>query len=111
MDGVFIILILGFALLMIASLWVIFEKAGYSGWLSIIPIVNIFVLAQVSGNPWWIVILMIIPVIGFFVSIYITFSLAERFGQGFMFFLGLLFFPVIFYPVLAFGGAEYSPKL
>jgi len=35
-------------------------------------------------------------------------SLAKKFGRSELFGVGLLLLPMIFYPVLAFGGSEYE---
>ncbi len=40
-------------LLIIVSLWKIFEKANKPGWAAIIPIDNIIVWLQILGKPWW----------------------------------------------------------
>lgn len=32
------------------GLWKIFEKAGYAGWKSLIPILNVYILFEISGN-------------------------------------------------------------
>ncbi|MHC4607720.1 MAG: DUF5684 domain-containing protein [Planctomycetota bacterium] len=40
-------------------------------------------------------------------TIIIPLDVARSFGKGFLFGLGLLFLPFIFYPVLGFGGARY----
>jgi hypothetical protein len=36
-----------------------------------------------------------------------TYNMARAFGKGFIFFLGLMFFPALLYLILAFGKAEY----
>jgi hypothetical protein len=94
-----------FAVLMIASMWKVFTKAGEPGWAAIVPIYNIIVLLKIAGKPiWWFFILwLFIPVI------FVVISLASNFGKGVGFAIGLLFLPFIFYPVLAFGDAKYQP--
>jgi hypothetical protein len=38
-------------------------------------------------------------------------ELAQKFGKGFWFALGLVILPFIFFPILAFGKSQYQDKL
>ena len=98
-----------FIVLMIASLWKVFTKAGEPGWASIIPIYNTIVMLKIAGKPWWWFILLMIPLVGFVIAIIAVIALAKNFGKGAGFALGLVFLPFIFFPILAFGDATYSP--
>ncbi len=95
-------------LFMIICQWKIFEKAGKPGWAAIIPIYNVIVFLQVAGKPEWWIILFIVPVANIIIGIVTIVSLAERFGQGAGFAIGMLFLPIIFYPLLAFGDYQYQ---
>ncbi len=97
------------ALLTIAALWKVFEKAGEPGWKSIIPFYNMWVLAEIAGLPGWVGLLAYIPYLGAIVIFYIYYELAKRFNKGVLFALGLFFLPVIFFPILGFGDAQYTP--
>ena len=44
---------LAFLVLMVASVWKIFDKAGEPGWASIILIYNVVVLLKIVGRPIW----------------------------------------------------------
>lgn len=94
-------------ILMIASLWKVFTKAGKDGWLCLIPIVNIYVMLQIAGKPGWWLILMFIPLVNVIVGIIVLISLAAAFGKGAGFAIGMLILPFIFYPLLGFGDARY----
>jgi hypothetical protein len=96
-------------LLIYASLWKIFSKAGEPGWASIVPIYNIVVLVKISGKPVWWVVLYLIPCVSLIAAILVSIGLAERFGKGTGFGIGLAFLGPIFFPILAFGDAQYSP--
>lgn len=98
------------ALLMIASMWKIFVKAGKPGWAAIVPIYNFIVLLEIAGKPAWWIILLIIPVVNFIIVIMLSVSLAKKFGKGVGYGLGLAFLGVIFYPMLGFGDAQYDPN-
>ena len=47
---VFLLVLGAISLLIIVALWVIFEKAGESGWKSLVPIYNIYILLLISGS-------------------------------------------------------------
>lgn len=105
-------LVLGVALavLVIAAMWKVFAKAGEPGWAAIIPIYNVFVLLKIAGKPMWWFILLLIPFVNLIVVIMVAISLAKNFGKGVGYALGLIFLPMIFYPMLAWGDARYSPQ-
>lgn len=97
-----------FIVLMIASVWKVFTKAGQPGWAAIIPIYNVIVLLKIIGKPWWWILGFIIPFVNFIVMILIAVGLAKVFGKGTGFAVGLILLGVIFYPILAFGDATYT---
>lgn len=96
-------------LIMIISLWKIFVKAGKPGWAAIIPIYNLIVLLEICGKPIWWFILFLIPLVNIIVAIILTLALAAKFGKGVGFAIGLMILPIIFYPILGFGNAQYNP--
>ena len=99
--GVFVfVMVISFA-----EMWCIFVKAGWPGWTCLVPIYNAYVMLKVAGmSGWW-----LLPPLIFFAGLVLPFSIATRFGKGAGFGLGLLILPVLFYPILAFGSAEYQP--
>ncbi|MFW6131322.1 MAG: DUF5684 domain-containing protein [Candidatus Aminicenantaceae bacterium] len=88
-------------------LWRIFEKAGQPGWGAIIPIYNVYLLLKVAKRPGWWLILYLIPIVNIVIHIIVVFDIAKNFGKGVGFGFGLLFLSFIFYPILAFGSAQY----
>jgi Family of unknown function (DUF5684) len=94
--------------LVIAGFWKVFTKAGQPGWGCLIPIYNAYLLCKIAGKPGWWLLLLLIPLLNIVIAIIITLGVAENFGKGIGFGLGLIFFPFIFYPILGFGGAEYG---
>jgi len=99
---------LAFMVLMVASLWKIYDKAGEPGWAAIIPIYNVIVLLKIVGRPIWWLLLLMIPFVNFIIAILVMIDLAKSFGQGAGYGLGLVFLPFIFSPMLAFGDASYG---
>lgn len=96
-----------FGLLMLVSMWRVFTKAGQPGWAVLIPIFNTYVMLKVAGKPGWWLLLLLIPVVNLIVTILMLAGIANNFGKGGGYVLGLIFLPFIFYPMLAFGDAQY----
>lgn len=94
---------LGLAVLTVAGIWKTFEKAGEPGWAAIVPIYNTIVMLKIADKPIWWIVLMFIPCVGIFVFIPVSISIAQRFGKGVGFGLGLFFLPFVFYPILGFS--------
>lgn len=116
----------------------IFEKAKIAWWWALIPLANAYVFLKMvklrflfwlslvpflylpltvyfamNGVFWlskvvtWLLGLAVI-ISGIIYIFILPFRVAKMFGKGFWFGLGLLFLPVIFYPILAFGNAQYQ---
>ena len=115
--GVYMVIWLAVAVVMIVSMWKIFEKGGQEGWKSIIPFYNNYVLAEMVGKPgWWGLtpLAMLIPLVNFVawipvvvLMILIQIELAKSFGKEPVWALLLIFIPVVGYPMLAFSDAKY----
>jgi hypothetical protein len=103
----FMLFWLAIMLVIVASLWKVFTKAGEPGWAAIIPIYNLFVLAKIAGKPMWWGLLMLIPFVGFIMFIIVCIALAERFGKGAGFGVGLGLLGIVFFPILGFGDSQY----
>lgn len=103
-----LILTLALTVVVFAGFWKVFEKAGEPGWAAIIPIYNLYVLIRVSGNAWWWLILLFIPVINLLATIKISIDVAGKFGKGILFGLGLTFLSFVFYSLLGFGNYRYQ---
>jgi hypothetical protein len=94
--------------LMLAALWKVFLKAGQPGWAAIIPFYNFYILLMVAAKPGWWLILMFIPLVNLVIAFLTCLGVAEKFGKGAGFAVGMFFLPFIFYPILAFSDAQYS---
>lgn len=103
MGGVYLIVIV----LTIAGLWRTFTKAGKPGWAAIVPIYNLFVLAEIAGKPAWWGLMLCIPCVNFVFLFLVMIPLAERFGKPAGFGIGLALLGFIFFPILGFGTAQY----
>jgi hypothetical protein len=104
-------LLVGFLIFLIASMWIVFAKAGEYGWACLIPIYCWMVMARVGNKPGWWGLLMCIPVIGIIVWFVIAIGVAERFGRSSLFGFGIALLPFIFLPLLAFGDNDASQQM
>ncbi|AFM03079.1 hypothetical protein Fleli_0615 [Bernardetia litoralis DSM 6794] len=102
------IIYLAIIILMIASFWKIFEKAGKPGWASLIPIYNIIVILEIVNKPIWWVVLFLIPIVNIVIAIIVYIELAKAFGKDTGFGIGLVLLGIVFFPMLAFGDAQYQ---
>ena len=103
----FLIYFVLFTLVITVSMWKIFVKAGKAGWASLIPIYNSIVMLEIAKLPIWYILLMFVPIVNIIISVVIMAKMAKAFGKGTGFVLGMLFLPLIFYPILAFGKSKY----
>lgn len=110
--GVGFVITLFFSILIIAFFiivyWIIFTKAGEEGWKSLIPIYNVYILYKITWGNGLIFLLLLVPFVNFIVGILTINKLSKCFGHGLGFTLGLLFLPIIFLPLLAFGDSRYE---
>ncbi|WP_298266625.1 DUF5684 domain-containing protein [Geobacter sp.] len=103
----FLVGMLLFAVLLVASFWKVYEKAGEAGWKSLVPFYNLFILVKIAGKPWWWFLLLFVPLVNVAIGILLHLALAARFGKGPLFGLGLALFGFVFFPILAFDKSVY----
>lgn len=88
-------------------MWKIFTKAGKEGWASIVPFYNFYVMVEISKKPTWWFGMMFVPFANIVFMIMIMNGISKSFGKSEGFTVGMLFLPYVFYPILAFGDAQY----
>ncbi len=88
---------------LMVSKWKLHEKAGKPGWSAIVPIYNTIVTLEMVGKPITWLFLMMIPFAGIIWQIKTLDLLAKSFGKDTMWTLGLLFVPLLTYPMMAFS--------
>lgn len=106
-DPILSCIVLIYVLILLASLWIIFQKANRPGIYAIIPIVSYGVLFEIAGHPWWWVFGLLIPFVNVILLIILYLDLAKSFSQGEGFGCGMILLPFIFVPLLAFGDYQY----
>ncbi|MBE0642096.1 MAG: signal peptidase I, partial [Bacteroidales bacterium] len=64
-----------------ASLYSLFEKAGEKGWKALVPVYNIIVWIRISGKPRWWLVLFFLPFINLFMVLLLSVEAARAFGK------------------------------
>lgn len=105
--AVYSVIALAVTILMLIAQWKIFVKAGKPGWGAIVPFYNMYCLFEMSFGNGWLFLLCLVPCVNVVITIMMWIKLAQAFGQGAAYGIGLIFLPVIFLPMLGFGSAEY----
>ena len=91
----------------LVGMWKVFVKANKPGWAALVPIYNLFVLAEVGGKPSWWAILLFVPLVNLIVFVVICMGVAKNFGKNELYGIGLALLGFIFFPLLGFGTARY----
>ena len=108
--GVIGIIYVALIVFMILTMWKIFTKAGKPGWACLIPFYNLFVMLSIAGKPAWYFLLFFIPIANLVAMILVYAGIAEKFGKGGGFVVGMILLPIIFFTILAFGSATYAAE-
>jgi len=89
----------------IAGVWKTFEKAGQPGWAAVVPVYNVYVLvAEVADrDSVWVPLSVFVP----FLVVVPMIDVAESFGKGTGYGVGLAVLGFVFFPLLGFGDARY----
>jgi hypothetical protein len=106
-TGMLMMLYIAFLVFMIVTMWKIFEKAGRPGWAAIIPFYNLYVLLKIAGMSGWWLLGSFVPILSFVVAILMSLGIARNFGKSDAFAIGLIFLGFVFFPILAWGDAQY----
>jgi hypothetical protein len=95
------------SIIIFVSYWKIYQKAGKPGWAAIVPIYNIIVLLEIIKKPTWWILLFFVPFANIIILFLMVHELSKVFGKDIGFTFGLIFLPVIFFPILGFGKSAY----
>lgn len=108
-EILFLLFYIALMVLILASLWIVFTKAGEEGWKAIIPIYNLIVFLKIIDRPIWWIIFFFIPCANIIVMVITAMDLAENFGKTKGWGIGMLaILGIIGYPILAFSDAKYT---
>jgi len=93
----------------VIALWRVFTKAGYPGWLVLIPIVNTFVLVKIAGFSAWYGLLYFVPIVNIVFHVIVSLRIGKGFGQSTAFSIVLLWlFSLVGFFILGYGSAQYD---
>lgn len=106
-GGIGALIGLVFFVLMIASSWIVFEKAGEPGWASLIPIYNLVVMCRIGGTSPLLILGCFIPLVNLICIFIIMNGIARAFGKNALWGIGMVLVGFIMWPLLAFT-AEYE---
>ena len=94
------------------GLWKIFEKAGFAGWKSIVPVYNMIVWLRVLERPMWWLIFIAIPYLSIFMFFLMVWKTIRRFGKtSYLVLIPATCFPCLYFPYLGFSRREVFHKV
>jgi len=91
----------------LVGLAMVFQKADEPWLYAIIPIINMITLIRIAGQPWWVILALLIPFVNIYAYWMIVSGLGDGFSKGLGFKIGLMFLPPIFMPWLGFDKSSY----
>ncbi|WP_312221285.1 DUF5684 domain-containing protein [Streptococcus parasuis] len=98
-------------ILVAISNYLLFKKAGYAGWKSLIPFYNLYIHQCITFGyeKRWFILLLLIPLVGPLYGIYLVYSFGRSFGLSALQAVAYVFFTPIFNLYLAFNdGSRYQ---
>ncbi|MFC5969948.1 DUF5684 domain-containing protein [Halomarina salina] len=105
---VFLLFVLAVLVATIAGRWKAFEKAGHPGWTSLVPIFNLYIMCKIGDNSGWWIAAFLVPLLNIYAVFKINIDVADAFGKGGGFGIGLAFLPFVFWPLLGFGDVSHG---
>ncbi len=91
----------------IIGLMKIFEKAGYSQWLALIPFYNAYIWVRIIEKPLWWLIFAFLPFINVFMLFLMIVETAKTFNKNLLWEQALsAVFPFVYLPYLGFSSDE-----
>lgn len=93
---------------LVAGRWLVFQKGGYYGALSVVPIVGAWVRLRLAGLSVWWLGLYVLPGLGWLMGLVVDVRLAKQMHRSGWVGLGLWLFPFVYWPYLGFGEAAFG---
>ncbi len=104
----YLVVLLIYVVLILVSLCFIFKKAGERPWAAIVPFYNSYCLFRMTWGNGWMFLTSLIPIANIVIGIMTSHKLSKAFGHDAGWTCGLIFLPVVFMPMLAFGKSAYA---
>ncbi len=112
MNGIMILIAIILYIFLGYCLGLIFRKAGRKMWAGFVPIYNLWVMFEITDIPAWLSILSLVPFVNIIPAVieYIAlYRISKNFSKSVVFYIiGLIFFPYVGLPILAFGKSTYA---
>jgi signal peptidase I len=101
--SIYSILTLIFFLMSLAGLWGLFVKAGYKGWMVLVPFYNFYIWLKIIKKPMWWYIFILVPFINVFTILLMIVELVKCFNKNGLFEQAIAVIAPFFYlPYIAF---------
>ncbi|WP_291720521.1 DUF5684 domain-containing protein [Bernardetia sp.] len=91
-------------------LWKVFDKAGKTPWLALIPIINFIIVLEIIEKPKQWIIFLFFPIVNYVFHFIVYIQLAKKFQKNAGFGVGMTLLPFVFLPILAFGDAQLEGR-
>lgn len=106
------VVIIAVFLIVLVSVWTIYERVNEKGWKSLIPIYRwVAIFRGIGLNPWF-SLLMLLPGFNLIMLVVFYVHLTRVFKHSYFMVLGLIFLPLVFIPIFAFSEGKcdhYQP--
>lgn len=103
MGDIFLsLMVFAFIILPMTGIWKVFSKVDIPAYLAFIPFVNLLYLCKVTNRKWYTGFLFLVPIVNLFFSFVVFLDIAKRYGRGVGFTIGMIFLPMLFFPLLGF---------
>ncbi len=76
-----LVVVIGWYLMQGFAYYKLFQLAGKAGWIGFVPVYNWFTHIEIVGRPKWWIVLLFVPVVGFFVILTIHLDLYKSYGR------------------------------
>lgn len=88
----------------------IFQKASKGEKTAYYPIINLFTMLEVANISTFLGILLFIPGLNLIILAMMSYKLGNVFNTSVFYKIGLVLFPIMFYPLLSFSDKQYRLK-
>ena len=102
------VFLLGLGIYSLIGYYKLFDKAGFPGWLSLVPILNIIITFKIAKmSPWWFFVLFV-PFVNLVLLFVYTVKFVYAFGKDSTYALLSILFGFITIPWLGYSDAFYN---
>jgi len=104
MSTLYFIIFLILFLAPVAGFYKMYEKAGYKGWMALVPFYNLWIWKEITRKPFWWLLFFLFPFINVFMGFLYIIELAKCFNQKKIWEQALsVIFPFLWMPYIGFS--------